>query len=232
MSYVATVDLFRPCTIDAPGAPRMAGYGITCAKCGKQDKVSSQRAHLPAEAVSRMFTGRGWNVSSRNPRHHLCPDCNSPSHKSKVIPMAIVKAAPLAKNVAEAPAEMTREDRRIIFAKLNEVYVDEKVGYSDSWSDQRVANDLNIPRGWVTSIREENFGPDGASEEVRGILAQAKTLANEARVHIESVERIRQSVEDLAKRIAVVETAKGPLKDRLERVEGHVSRISKQVGLQ
>ena len=145
--------------------------------------------------------------------------------------MSVAKPAPPAKKVADAPPSMTRDDRRIIFAKLNEVYVDEKVGYSQSWSDQRVANDLSVPRAWVTEIREENFGPDGASEEVRGVVAQARALVEETRKHIDDIERTRQAIDDLSKRIAVIETTKGPLKEKCDRIEAHVSRVAKQVGL-
>ncbi len=49
----------------------------------------------------------------------------------------------------EPPAELTRENRRIILAKLEEVYVDEKTGYSPGWTDAKLALDLGVPRAWV-----------------------------------------------------------------------------------
>ena len=230
MASAATVDLFEMCATVVPGAPKMGAYRIVCAKCRAQDKVSSNR-HLPPDAVSRMFRVRGWSVSDRNRHHHLCPECVSGVKKPRIVQMSVAKPAPPAKKVADAPPSMTRDDRRIIFAKLNEVYVDEKVGYSQSWSDQRVANDLSVPRAWVTEIREENFGPDGASEEVRGVVAQARALVEETRKHIDDIERTRQAIDDLSKRIAVIETTKGPLKEKCDRIEAHVSRVAKQVGL-
>ena len=54
---------------------------------------------------------------------------------------------------------MTRDERRIIFEKINEIYVGEKVGYSDSWDDEKVAKDLGVPRAWVSAIREDMIWP-------------------------------------------------------------------------
>ena len=70
---------------------------------------------------------------------------------------------------------MTREHRRVVFLKLEEVYLDEKAGYSAGWTDARVATDLGVPRAWVSKIRDENFGP-GTSEEIETALAAAKKL--------------------------------------------------------
>ena len=50
-------------------------------------------------------------------------------------------------------------DRRVIIAKLNDLYVDEATGYRDDWNDAMVAKDLGAPIEWVREIRDENFGP-------------------------------------------------------------------------
>jgi hypothetical protein len=55
---------------------------------------------------------------------------------------------------------MTRTEKRIIYAKLEEVYADETTGYRGSWTDERVAIDLGIPKEWVSLIREDAFGPE------------------------------------------------------------------------
>jgi hypothetical protein len=61
--------------------------------------------------------------------------------------------------VETPPREMGRDDRRIVFAKIDEVYLGEGNGYSQGWNDEAVAKDLAIPRAWVASVREEMFGP-------------------------------------------------------------------------
>lgn len=55
--------------------------------------------------------------------------------------------------------EMTRTDRRVIIAKLEDVYLDEQTGYKGDWNDAKVATDLGVPLVWVETLREENFGP-------------------------------------------------------------------------
>ena len=85
-----------------------------------------------------------------------------------------------ARPVADAPREMTRDDRRIIFAKLNDVYIDEKQGYSGTWTDKSVAAYLGVPWAWVAKIRDENFGAERSNEEARELLKQARTFAADA----------------------------------------------------
>ena len=83
---------------------------------------------------------------------------------------------------ADAPREMKRSDRQVIFNKLQDVYPKEDVGYAEGWDDDRVAKDLGVPRAWVTTIREENFGPivDEAAK-ARAVEVQAhKAFRDEA----------------------------------------------------
>jgi len=82
--------------------------------------------------------------------------------------------------VVEPPREMTRADRRIIIAKLEEVYLDGEAGYADGWSDQRVAADLGVPRAWVMRLRDENFGPEASSAQTRNLIADARAVLAEA----------------------------------------------------
>ena len=80
---------------------------------------------------------------------------------------------------AEEPRHPSFDERRLIFAKLNDVYLDEKTGYSGSWSDKKVAEDLGVPWKWVEDIRSQNFGPVGDSETAREIVSEAKTLLDD-----------------------------------------------------
>ena len=76
---------------------------------------------------------------------------------------------------------MTREDRRIVFEKLNEVYVNDKVGYGAGWTDEKVATDLGVPRAWVRLIREENFGDEVGNEDIRNQIKEAQTILAQVR---------------------------------------------------
>lgn len=60
---------------------------------------------------------------------------------------------------ADTPRTMSRDDRRIIFGKLETCWSDAKKTYDDGWTDERVVKDLGVPRAWVSTVRDENFGP-------------------------------------------------------------------------
>ena len=96
----------------------------------------------------------------------------------------------------EPPAAMARDDRRLIFQKLDEVYLDEKTGYSGDWTDARVATHLGVPRAWVAAVREENFGPEKSNEEVRAVLAEIK----EVRAVLAEIKEVRANIEGLVQR--------------------------------
>ena len=84
---------------------------------------------------------------------------------------------------ADPPPVMTKEDRRIIFAGIDDHYVDESTGYKPGWSDQKIATDLNVPLAWVRTIREDNFGPevgDAINQELKKLQ-----IAVENAVHLE-----------------------------------------------
>jgi len=88
---------------------------------------------------------------------------------SAIEPLA--RAAGLvARPVVDPPPEMTREHRRLIFAKLHDVYIDEQRGYAEGWGDKKIAVDLGVPEAWVANIRAENFGDVKDNEEVRKFL--------------------------------------------------------------
>lgn len=102
----------------------------------------------------------------------------------------------------EQPREMSRDDRRIIFAKIDEVYVGN--GYSAPWTDAGIAKDLGVPRAWVAQVREEMFGPEGSNAEFDAFLAKAapvitdlKNLHRSVQTQLEEARAIAARVEEL-----------------------------------
>lgn len=187
-------------------------YKISCRKCGNTDTVpiGTHSGTLPPEVISKKFIQRGWNVGHRI-RDDMCPACiEGLKHKRKEqreqrednvimlpelpkeLPSGPIKLADLKEIVtmapqkAEPPPEMTKEDRRIIFAGIDDHYVDETNGYKPGWNDQKVATDLNVPVAWVRQIREDNFGPEvgeAINQEIKKLTAMleaAVTLEGKA----------------------------------------------------
>lgn len=97
---------------------------------------------------------------------------------------------------AVPPREMSRDDRRLIFAKLDEIYVSETEGYAPGWTDEKVASDLGIPRAWVETIRDENFGPLKDNAETRKLLAEVEELVKQVKgVETKAADLLRKAHE-------------------------------------
>ena len=108
---------------------------------------------------------------------------------------------------------MTFSDKRIINTKLEEVYIDEKVGYSDGWSDQKVAGHLGVPVAWVRTLRDENFGDEIKSENVREKVAEALQL-------VANVKKLQPAIDEARKLLGVA--------DKMER---DLAAIAKGMGM-
>lgn len=200
-------------------APENRAYSIRCRECGEKEQLlpSNPSGTLPPEMVSKKFTQRGWRVGS-TPRKDLCPDCQ----KRPKVECEEVRVAKVDKNLRaeiidlhpkkEEPVKtLDRETRRIILAKLNEVYGDERSGYHQGWSDERVARDLGIQGSWVTDLRYENFGDlpvsatdkaflDEASklqEELKRVGAEARSALQDAKNMLELIWALDKKLDDL-----------------------------------
>jgi hypothetical protein len=186
-------DLFDAAQVVIDGRPLRA-CRIVCARCGATDvaRINTQRYSNDRDAdkrddrqASRKFKAMGWKIGA-DPGRHRCPKClesETPAAPPLQKPPAR-KEKPMGATVtnlpnANAPKEMSIEDRRVIFEKLNEVYVDKDAGYADDWTDKTVAKDLGVPPAWVTQVRDQFFGPVASNPKIDEQMAQAATLAEE-----------------------------------------------------
>lgn len=175
----------------------------TCSYCHATATVrnNTQAYGVPDDVAQKRvavkFERLGWKIS-RNPAHHLCPQCFGR------IKMAAVrkKGAPVEKEkvVPIAPRSPSRDEKRIIFLKIDEVYVGEMVGYSGDWSDEKIAEDLKVPLAWVAAIREENFGPN-ISEALTKAEADVSAFMAEVAVVKEAMAILDQRAEQLIKKL-------------------------------
>jgi hypothetical protein len=169
---------------------RVRGVTIFCGSCDFTESlpVNSFTGHSfdndkTNKFATRKLEARGWKIG-KTANSHACPKClgdaRAAASKQVVTAMpeklTIVKAEPApAPAPQQEPRTMTRDDRRIIFEKLNEVYVSETVGYAPDWSDERVAKDLGVLVEWVTLIRSENFGDLECGEQFAQKLVSLAT---------------------------------------------------------
>ena len=162
---------------------------------------------FPPEFLMKQFTNKGWAVGKR-PGDDNCPACIARRAEDRRRQLHVVEKEPEVEKpkviAADPPREMTREDRRIIISKLDEVYVSESVGYDRGWTDQRVANDLGIPKAWVAKLREENFGP-ATNEDIEEFLKEARTVSDAARDMNIKMAEMGKTLNDLMQRASLVE---------------------------
>lgn len=124
------------------------------------------------------------------------------------------------KPTAEPPEKMTKSDRRTICIKLEKVYIDENIGYSKGWNDEKVALDLGVPRAWVEFLREENFGPN-KSEEVTRIAEDGKVLLDELKQVLSQADGAKQVLRAACEML-------GKFEPRIQRLERELSALTKR----
>lgn len=179
--------LFEVCTVPFCGR-HQRGAKITCGHCGvihtivvNTWKGHSSNTEMETYYAAEKFRKDGWKVG-KSAHQNRCPGCFSAikiaatRKRKETLMNTTSKVVPIPTNgPIEEHRPMTRDERRIIFSKIDELYVGDKTGYVEGWSDARIATDLGVPRAWVSSLREEYFGP----EMNENMVADAKMLLTE-----------------------------------------------------
>lgn len=119
---------------------------------------------------------------------------------------------------------MDKADRRIVIAKLNEVYGDDM--YLEDWIDQKVAEDLGVPVEWVAEVRDENFGPNlNAALKVQAAQNKMKgltELGEKVERQILLVEKKLETLQDLDTKVTSIFNS---ITDKIERFDELVKSL-------
>lgn len=179
---------------------------ITCVGCRRTDEFVHIGAK-PNEAVEQYFRNHGWQVG-KTARKDVCPTCQMQARKVKPVTKIEEKAAV----IAVEPRQMDRDDRRLIFAKIDEVY--EKDGYVAPWTDAAAARSLGVPRAWVSQVRDEMFGPAGSNPELDQYLTQVEELR----------EDIDRTKEEFTRVVTGLVAKQGELEKLARKIEKEIGR--------
>lgn len=184
----------------------LSGFRIECgeASCkAHQVMVQTGKTRLNPVAAAQYFRNHGWLVG-KSAKHDRCPTCSKVRRRN-------LKVIDMEKPQADEPRTMTREDRRIVFAKIDEVYLDDRSGYTPPWTDGAIARDLGVPRAWVAEVREALFGPAASNpdydeflEKAAPLIADMKNLFKGATKQLEEARKLASRFDELertAKRI-------------------------------
>lgn len=197
-------------TIVPSGGARTRGAISTCGHCGVVGTVpvntfkGGNADEQEEKFVARKLENAGWLIGKKS-NQNRCPGCYS-AIKASAKRKAADKMSNEQKVVAVASFQnMSRDDRRIIFEKLNDVYQDEKTGYSADWTDAKVASDLGVARAWVSKVRDEMFGPEAANDGIRKSLEEARATLAECRKLAEVFTPLLHRAEKIEKTLVEIE---------------------------
>jgi len=155
----------------------------------------------PDEAqIHSKLTKQGWSFIKGKLR---CPACEA---KRKVVPMKPATIAP----------EPTKRERIQIISMLAEVYDLEALMYTGGDTDETVAEVLGVRPGFVSIVRDAEFGPAGGNEdmaalkiELEAAIIDAEKRVIEAEAKAKSAEAAIAVMHGLRERLGKIEKAVG-----------------------
>jgi hypothetical protein len=191
---------------------------ISCHVCGltKSVGVFSNERRLPPEVVVSLFSNKGWQMGKTKDQH-TCQSCVSKRPNLKIVPKINSEDSMKTEKLqVSEPRVMTREDKRIIYDKINEVYVDEKRGYDNGWSDHKLATDLGVPRKWIEEVREDMFGPVATNPDIEEFNRSVASLS-EIKIHLIDIqEKLNKlDISDVNARVAKLERLSAEIKKHI-----------------
>lgn len=228
---------------------KIPGHRLKCRnpECGFEGEILDRNTPPFASGmIERKFRDKGWEVG-KNEKHDVCPKCveaervarrkrrhSQQSHNVIELvkqPQTIAQGETMNTTTAaeEAPREMSREDKRIVYGKINEVYIDQNKGYQAPWTDQAVAKDLGVPVSWISMVREEMFGAAHDNSEIRDLLDRAKTINQQAAGVLIDAKKLRDEAAELVKRCNTMNGTLTEIARAVETLNAATARIERAV---
>lgn len=170
------------------GDRKVSGFGATCGKCGQLGSIYLNRFKSNGtgddsgqieSAVRRRLADKGWSIGKRAPEDR-CPECERKRLAAADEQRQRDKEKDAVVAVADAPRAMGTAEIILITQRLGDVC--SGAGYQDGWTDKSLAEDLGVPRAWVSEVRRQAYGAgSGNNEEIRAEVAEAKALLSDLR---------------------------------------------------
>lgn len=221
---------------------------LTCSDpvCARVEEITDNgRTELPCTIVARKFKQKGWTVG-RDRAHDTCPTCaanaRAARRKTKEVELKIVRPNPTDPVVtlgtpsvprevkAEPPEPMSRDERRIVFSKIEEHWAGEADGYTTPWTDQKIATDLGVPLAWVVEVRSDFFGEIRDNSEIRELLSKVDRATVEASQVVGEAEAfMKTTVTPAIQRAQHLNTQIADLRKSVEGLIAIASRIERSI---
>jgi hypothetical protein len=135
------------------------------------------------QAIAKLFERAGWQVDQHNKAKCLCPSCLK-AKKGPKPPVAPVVRVPepaqvVAKAIEAGDIKMPVVDIKTIpstikvsLRNLLDKFFDDAAGaYIEGYSDEKIAEEVDVPRATVFAYREAAYGPLKRDPDVDAVLA-------------------------------------------------------------
>lgn len=214
---------------------------IVCSSCGAVERYGSAKSAINHTGAAQHFRKKGWSVGA-GPNADKCPACLARVRVAappapitgwvdRVRDQAKAANVPVPPPLPAIKKEMDKASARIIFAELNDAYVDEKTGYKPGKDDASIAKGLGVDVEWVIKVREQHFGPIvDEKEDLKELLEEVIELRTRVSQFGGTVLRIKEELDAIKNKYEGLLTDRGDLvekmndlKTRLERAIGRVS---------
>ena len=168
-----------------------------CASCGKNLVISNNTGGLSSEAFCVLARKRGWEVSPIARNVCKCPECQKAPRKKNDTESEIRNFKPrkgeemaIVSNNFPVLKDPTT-DQRVKIRSLLDKHFDDGVGrYLDGFSDQKIADAVDVPRIIVEKMRETGWGPIKTDPELVNLsnqLADMEAKIGDIKTKIEAM---------------------------------------------
>lgn len=204
-----------------------------CDDCGRSEcfPASHQRKRGNTEAVNegqviRKAEAQGWAVVKGKLR---CPTCEA---KRKVVPMKPQEVVKPRAPETGVP-EMSKRQKIEIFTMLAEVYDIDAGCFRNGDTDDSVADVLGVRPGWVSQVREAEFGPSGSNGEIEALVLTVESLSKEQNRLRSEICEVVDCLEGKYKAVDVCQSNTMAALDALNKIKSALgSRVLKKAGIQ
>lgn len=214
---------------------------VVCCKCGAKGEMLRPALRGPVDGkAERLLAERlrreGWDAGN-NLKNPVCPACVAAAEARRkggrilqAVPAAsrtgvamekkgevVALTAKGAENAPDVtvipPRAATPKDRRRIQDALDAVYDIELGGFKAGASDEAVAQRLDVPRAWVTEVREMLYGPAmpaavaALMPEFKGMAARLDELNRQQQRLASAIATVQQDMSTLAARMTAAGVA-------------------------
>lgn len=189
--------------------------------CGYERAATKTHSEVNEGQLIQKATKQGWSyIKGRL----CCPACEAKRKADAAVKKQENDEMTEAATVTEL-RQPTREQKRQIMSMLEASY-DTKAGrYTGGDTDKTVAETIGggIMPGWVSEIREEFFGPDGANDDMEAVIAEMKSA-------LEAFTVLRKENDEVAERAQRIENDMNQHKARIDRAISRIETIKAAVG--